>query len=171
MAIRISLGQVMSCCGLEPLWDETTGLVWEPGSLLNTMNKQMLFIKEVSTSDLESGCALFLASLPIYVDSRWLCTMIFCDWYSSSFLSQEWYSLNWYSMLFYSKFDTPWGSDLILLVIYTTSVNPAILMSSPSWVSIFDTSGSHCSFYPDSQLDFVHVHLVWFYCMCVCVPM
>ena len=103
--------------------------------------------------------------------SHWLCTMIFCDWYSSLFLSQEWYSLNWYSMLFYSEFDTPWGSDLVLLVIYTMSVNHAILMSSPSWVSTFDTSGSHCSFYPDSQLDFVYVHLVWFYCTCVCVPL
>ena len=144
MAIRILLGQVMSCYRLEPLWDETTGLVWEPGSLLNMMNKQMLFIKEVSTSDLESGCALFLASLPIYVDSRWLCTMIFCDWYSSLFLSQEWCSLYWYSTLFYSQFDTPRGSDLVLLAIYTMSVNPAIMMSSPSWVSTFDSGTLHC---------------------------
>ena len=163
MAIRTLLGQVRSCCRLETLWDETTGLVWEPGSLLNMMNKQMLFIKEVSTSDLESGCALFLASLPIYVDSCWLCTMIFCDDTPLCFCLKCDTPL----------IDTPRCSTpslilhgvltYLLLVIYTMSVNPAILMSSPSRVSISDTSGSHHSFYPESQLDFARVRLVQFY--------
>jgi len=39
--------------------------------------------------------------------------------------------------------------------------HPVVLMSSQSWDSISDTSGSHHCFYPVPQLGFAHIFMLW----------
>ena len=119
-----------------------------------------------------SECAFIVASLPIYVDSWYLCTMIFCDWYSSLFLSQEWYSMGFWldntpiysdSSWHHVSCSSHWGFiTLILLSLWVLCellwypINQ-ISMAELLWVQFCDVSKIvTCWLY-----IFYHVHCSW----------